>query len=571
MTEAILHVRGLRIVAYDERGREKPLVDDITLDLHRGEVIGLIGGSGAGKSTIGLAALGYTRLGCSIAEGSVLYRDIDLGKLTRTERRSIRGQRIAYVAQSAAASFNPAKSLIRQVCDMPVRYKLLSPVEAKRRAVQLFRELDLPLPETFGNRYPHQVSGGQLQRAMVAMAMSCQPDILVLDEPTTALDVTTQIEVLAAIKKAIREHGTAGLYISHDLAVVAQVTDRIMVLREGKMVEFGETEQILHEPREDYTRRLLAVRATPAAARADRSAKLVEPVVEVSDVTVSYGSLHAVKKATLSVAHGETLAVVGESGSGKTTLARVICGLKEPSAGAIRFKGKVLAPSLRQRSRDDLRRIQLIYQMPDTALNPNQRISVILGRPLSFYHRWPASKVQARVRELLQLVELSPELATRAPAELSGGQKQRVCIARALAAEPDLIVCDEVTSALDALVAEEILKLLERLQRESGIAYLFITHDFGVVRRIADRVAVMFQGSVVDQGPISRIFSPPYHPYTEALLSSVPDLRRDWLDSALLRRAQRVARDPNSRALVAMADLARPWTDLLDTTKSGEV
>jgi peptide/nickel transport system ATP-binding protein len=546
MTDAILRLKGLRIVAYDADGNEKPLVDNIDLDLHRGEVVGLIGESGAGKSTIGLAALGYTRLGCFITAGSVLYRNADLRKLPRAERRRVRGQCIAYVAQSAAASFNPAKSLMRQVCDMPVRYKLLTRFEAKRRAIELFRELDLPSPETFGDRYPHQVSGGQLQRAMVAMAMSCQPDILILDEPTTALDVTTQIEVLAAIKKTIREHNTAGLYISHDLAVVAQVTDRIMVLHGGKIIELGGTEQILQSPREDYTRRLLAVRAAPSATRTGKSVERAEPIIEVSNVTVSYGPLAAVKNAALSISRGETLAIVGESGSGKTTLARVISGLKDPSEGTIQFKGKVLPPLVEQRCRDDLRRIQLIYQMPDTALNPSQHISVILGRPLSFYHGWPAKKVQARVRELLQLVELSPELATRLPTELSGGQKQRVCIARALAAEPDLIICDEVTSALDALVAEEILKLLERLQRETGIAYLFITHDFGVVRRIADRVAVMFQGSVVDQGPISRIFSPPYHPYTETLLSSVPDLRTDWLDSVLLHRLRRAAQQDRS-------------------------
>jgi peptide/nickel transport system ATP-binding protein len=557
VSDKSLCVRGLRIVAYDDQGIEMPLVDDVDLDLHRGEVVGLIGESGAGKSTIGLAALGYTRSGCFVTGGSVLYRGTDVRTLSRADRRSIRGQHIAYVAQSAAASFNPAKTLARQVCEMPVRYGLLSRAEAKKQAIQLFRELDLPSPETFGHRYPHQVSGGQLQRAMVAMAMSCRPDILILDEPTTALDVTTQIEVLVAIKKAIRERDTAALYISHDLAVVAQVTHRIMVLRNGKMVEFGPTDQILRKPREEYTRRLLAIRAAPETIRADRKSEIAAPILEVSGVSVAYGPLTAVHRATLSIARGETLAVIGESGSGKSTLARVICGLKEPSEGTIRFKGTVLPRAVAQRSRDELRRIQLIYQMPDTALNPRQRISVIIGRPLSFYHGWSKERIEGRIRELLQLVELSPELATRLPTELSGGQKQRVCIARALAAEPDLIICDEVTSALDALIAEEILKLLDRLQRERGIAYLFITHDFGTVRRVADRVAVMFQGAVVDQGPIGKIFSPPYHPYTESLLSSVPELRTDWLDSLLLRQNGLAERRSDRRHLTPI-DMAKP-------------
>lgn len=535
MTDEILHIKNLRVVAHDNLGNPKPLVDDVSLALHRGEIIGLIGESGAGKTTIGLTALGYTRPGCIITDGEILYRDTDLRTLPPAQRRKIRGRHIAYVAQSAAASFNPAKSIMTQVCDMPVRYGLLSRAEAKRRAIELFEELDLPAPGTFGNRYPHQVSGGQLQRAMVAMAMSCHPDILILDEPTAALDVTTQIEVVVAIKKMIRDHHTAGIYISHDLPVVAQVADRIMVLRHGRMVEFGETKQILHAPREEYTQRLLSVRAMPAELRAEATSA-EDPILEVSGVTVAYNDLKAVKDALLSIAGSETLAVVGESGSGKTTLARVICGSKGASAGTIRFKGKPLPSLVAQRDRDQLRRIQLICQMPDMALNPNHRISLILARPLAFYHRWPKQKIAARVSELLTLVELSPELADRYPSELSGGQKQRVCIARALAAEPDLIICDEVTSALDTLVADEILKLLNRLQRESRGGYLFITHDLGIVPRVADRVAIMHHGEIVAQGPIAKIFSPPYHPYTEALLTSVPELRTDWLDSVLQTR-----------------------------------
>ena len=538
-TTEILRIEGLRIEARtDEDSPAKLIVEDVDLVLHRGEVLGLIGESGAGKSTIGLAALGYTRPGCTITGGKILFDGIDLRSLTPEQRRQRRGRRVAYIAQSAAASFNPAKRIYNQICEGPVRHGLMSYEQAKAEAIQLFRELDLPSPETFGERYPHQVSGGQLQRAMAAMAMSCHPDILVLDEPTTALDVTTQIEVLASIRKLIRVHHAAGLYISHDLAVVAQLANRIMVLRHGKMVEEGEADQILHRPRMDYTRALVSNREGRAAHMGATAAGAV-PVLEVRQVTASYAKLpKVVNDVNLTVRKGETVAVVGESGSGKSTLARVITGLLPREAGDIRFQGTSLPPALAERSRDLLRRIQMIYQMPDVALNPRQKVGEIIGRPLSFYLSLSGARMRARVAELLRDIDLSPEFASRYPGQLSGGQKQRVCIARALAAEPDLIICDEVTSALDPLVAEGILDLLGRLQRSHGYAYLFITHDLGTVRRIADRVAVMLKGRLVAEGPREQVFAPPYHPYTKLLLSSVPEMDTHWLDGVLAERAQ---------------------------------
>ena len=548
---AVLRFENLTVVAELETAPtdqpRRPLVDSVSFELKRGEVVGLIGESGAGKTTIGLAALGYARPGCRIAGGRIVFDGQDLVTASAEHIRQIRGRRVAYIAQSAAAAFNPAMRLGRQVGETAVRHGLMSRAEARARSTELFAELTLPSPATFGERFPHQVSGGQLQRAMAAMAISCNPDLLVLDEPTTALDVTTQLEVLGALRTLIRDHGTAAIYISHDLALVAQVAHWIMVLRHGLTVEFGEADQILNAPREAYTKELLSVRANPPVLRKDGDSA-ASPVIEVKGVTATYGELAAVKDATLSVARGETLAVIGESGSGKSTLARVICGLKAAAQGTISFKGKPLAPLIGQRSRDELRSIQLIYQMPDTALNPNQRVSTIIGRPLALYHGYAKKKREARVAELLEMVELSPDLASRLPPELSGGQKQRVCIARALAAEPELIVCDEVTSALDVLVAEEILKLLDRLQRENGIGYLFITHDFGVVRRIADRVAVMLRGEIVAAGPIRTIFSPPYHPYTEALLSCVPELRTDWLDEIMAKRPGKTAATAPVRA-----------------------
>ena len=535
--ETILKLTDLRVEALTGA----VLVDNVSLELKRGEVVGLIGESGAGKSTIGLASMVYARAGCRITGGKVEIDGEDVRSLDADGRRDRRGQRIAYIAQSAAASFNPAHRLMDQVIEMPVSHGLMKVEEAKAWALELFRALDLPNPETFGDRYPHQVSGGQLQRAMAAMAMSCRPDILVLDEPTTALDVTTQIEVLALLKKLIRDYNMAALYITHDLAVVAQVSDRIMVLRHGKMVELGETAQILQTPKMDYTRALVAERQAADKLAIISAANQAQPVLEANDVTGIYGTFTAVKRVSISVARGETVAVVGESGSGKSSLARVIVGLLPCRTGEVKLHGTALSPDLKGRSRDDLRKVQLIYQQPDVALNPRQTIGEIIGRPVEFYFNRSPAEVKARVAELLRLVGLPEDYAGRLSTALSGGQKQRICIARALAAEPDVIICDEPTSALDQLVAEEILKLLKSLQDNLGVGYLFITHDLGIVRRIAHRTAVMLKGEIIAQGPTAEIFSPPFHPYTERLLSSVPEMRTDWLDDVLAKRALKSA------------------------------
>jgi len=539
----LLVIKDLRIEGYQEE-QWNGIVHGVSLELNRGEVLGLIGESGAGKSTIGIAAMGYARPGCRITGGSINFDGKELTTASQEELREMRGVRVAYVAQSAAASFNPAHKLMQQFAEAPVQHNVMKFAEAEAKAKDLYRRIDLPDPENIGSRFPHQVSGGQLQRAMVAMAMACNPDLIVFDEPTTALDVTTQIEVLAAIKDAIHQFNTAAIYITHDLAVVSQIADRIMVLRHGNEVEMGETRQIVENPKEDYTRALLSVRKT-------REEKVIHEddgkvVLEVKNITAAYGNgVRVLNGVSTQVTKGNTVAVVGESGSGKSTMARVITGLLPPEDGEILFHGEVLPVSFKNRSKDLLRRIQMVYQMPDVALNPRQKVKDVIGRPLDFYFGMKGDERHKRTLELLDKIELGEKYLDRFPSELSGGEKQRVCIARALAAEPELIICDEVTSALDQLVAEGILKLLQTLQNELAVSYLFITHDLATVKAISDEIVVMYQGEVVEQGTKETILTPPHHVYTDLLLSSVPEMDPDWLDGVLDHRKELEARGAN--------------------------
>ena len=537
MSNPLLKVSGLKIGATvyppDAKPHKIEIVHGVDFELQKGKVLGLIGESGAGKSTIGLSALGYGRGGVELTGGEVWVNGRDILQGGIADLRKLRGAEVTYVAQSAAASFNPAKKIMDQVVEASVSQGKFSRSDAEAKARLLFAKLGLPDPDNIGSRYPHQVSGGQLQRCMTALALCPEPDLVVFDEPTTALDVTTQIDVLAAIKEAIRDTGVAALYITHDLAVVAQVSDDIMVLKMGEMVEYGPVDQIINNPQEEYTKALVSVRSINHEEKTPTA-----PILSAKNITARYKGtkfdvLHDV---SIDISPGQTLAVVGESGSGKSTLARVITGLLPPKGGSTDFAGRTLSPDQPSRTKEDLRELQMIYQMADVAMNPRQTVGTIIGRPLEFYFGLKGAEKRKRINELLDEIEMGDGFIDRYPAELSGGQKQRVCIARALAAKPKLIICDEVTSALDPLVADGILKLLLDLQKREDVAYLFITHDLATVRAIADSIAVMYQGKVVRYGPKSEVLSPPFDDYTDLLLSSVPEMKIGWLENVIATR-----------------------------------
>ncbi|WP_264211440.1 ABC transporter ATP-binding protein [Leisingera thetidis] len=534
MGEALLEIRNLKVDGYSEEHWHQ-IIRGVDLTLNKGEILGLIGESGAGKSTLGLAAMGYIKGGCRISGGSIRFGGQELVGAPQKTLRKLRGARIAYVAQSAAASFNPAYKLIRQYAEAPLREGEMSRSQAEADAVELYRHMQLPDPDQIGFRYPHQVSGGQLQRAMTAMAMACRPDLIVFDEPTTALDVTTQIEVLSAIRGIVEKYNTAAIYITHDLAVVAQMADRIKVMRYGEEVEEAPAREMLSDPKQDYTKSLWAVRDFKRSARTDVSE--AGPVIELKNVSAAYGAVKVLKNLDFTIRRGQTVAVVGESGSGKSTTARCMTGLLPPSQGEILFDGVALPPELSARKKETLQKIQIIHQMADTAMNPKHKIRKLLSRPLEFFTGLKGGAKEARLRELMEMIELDPDqFLDRYPGELSGGQKQRICIARALAANPEFIICDEVTSALDQLVAEGILRLLDKLQCELNLTYMFITHDLATVRSIADEVVVMLKGEIVERGPVSEVLTSPRHDYTVKLMSSVPEMDPDWLDRVLATR-----------------------------------
>ncbi|OAB49886.1 ABC transporter ATP-binding protein [Pseudomonas thivervalensis] len=534
----LIRVQGLRVVACGERD-EVDIVKGVSFSLQKGEVLALIGESGSGKTTIALALLGYARRGCRLAGGVVQIGEHDMLALSESQLQTLRGNRVSYIAQSAAAAFNPAKKLIDQVVEGALIHDLGSRAVLEAKAIELFRDLALPDPERIGQRYPHQVSGGQLQRVMAAMALISDPLLVVLDEPTTALDVTTQIDVLRAFKRVVRERGATAVYVSHDLAVVAQMADQIVVLNGGEIFEHSATAPLLKGPAHEYTRSLLAAARPDTTIRPPSDIAQDTPLLTIQGLTAGYGNKNAqgmpairvLEDIDLTVRRGQAIGVIGESGSGKSTLARVVAGLLVPALGGLTFDGEPLGGSLSSRTNEQFRRIQMVFQNADTALNPMHSISTILSRPLKMYFGLKGAALRERIGELLDLVRLPRTMADRRPNELSGGQKQRVNLARALAAKPDLILCDEVTSALDTVVGAAILELLRDLRQQLGVSYLFISHDISTVRALCDDIVVMYSGHKVQAGTRQAYAEAPFHPYTDLLIHSVPELRQGWLET----------------------------------------
>ncbi|MGO6951283.1 ABC transporter ATP-binding protein [Rhizobium johnstonii] len=532
-----IEIRDLKVEATTDSGRRVEIIKGVSLDVAEGEIVALIGESGSGKTTIALTLMGHTRAGCRISGGSVSVGGKDMVTLSEKQRAKVRGTEVAYVPQSAAAAFNPATSIMDQVIEVTRIHQLMSPDDARARAVELFRALSLPEPETIGSRYPHQVSGGQLQRLAAAMALIGDPTLVIFDEPTTALDVTTQIEVLRAFKSVMKKGGIAGVYVSHDLAVVAQIADRIVVLKGGETQETGTTDEILNNAKHPYTRELLAAFEPKPRGAVGSAEPATAPLLKIEDLVAGYGQrqadglplVRAVEHVSLKVEKGRNLGIIGESGCGKSTLARTIAGILPAAVGKIVFDGTELHRNARERSRDQLREMQIVFQYADTALNPAKSVEDILDRPLVFYHRMDRKARNARIDQLLDMVRLPRNLRHRRPGELSGGQKQRVNFARALAADPKLILCDEITSALDTVVAAAVIDLLKELQRELGLSYIFISHDLSVVEAICDEIVVMYGGRKVEEITSSTVKAP-QHPYSQLLFSSVPTLDPAWLD-----------------------------------------
>ncbi|MDZ4068362.1 MAG: ABC transporter ATP-binding protein [Tabrizicola sp.] len=529
--EPVLRVEGLCVSVRTEGGL-RPLVEDLTFTLNRGETLAIAGESGSGKSIASLAIMGLLPPpAVRVTGGRVMLGDQNLTALPEADLRAIRGDRIAMIFQEPMTSLNPVMTVGAQVIEAIRAHEPVSRSEAKRRALEALKAVRLSEPDRRMRQYPHELSGGMRQRVMIAMALALRPEVLIADEPTTALDVTVQREVLDLLRDLQRDLGTAIILITHDMGVVAEMADRVIVMRQGVLVEAAATSDIFAKPRADYTRALLAAvpRMGQAAARAPVT---TEPVARLSNVVVRYPlrgglfggvtqNVHAVEHVSFDIRRGETFALVGESGCGKSTIAKAIVGLA-PHAGSIEIAGQTLSGQDPKGMKALRRKVQMVFQDPMAALNPRMKVGDLIAEPLLIHAIGTPADRTARAADLMQRVGLEPDHLSRYPHEFSGGQRQRVCIARALALQPDLIIADESVSALDVSVQARVLDLLRTLQREFHMSYLFISHDMAVVDSISDRVAVMYLGQIVELGTRSQIFGNPQHPYTRRLIEAVP-------------------------------------------------
>jgi peptide/nickel transport system ATP-binding protein len=534
MSEALLSVNDLRVSFATEGGRVQA-VDGVSFELAPGEVLAIVGESGSGKSVTAQTIIGLTRSANASIEGSVRLGGSELIGTGEAELRRVRGERIAMVFQDPMTSFNPVYRVGDQLIEAIQAHRpQVSRPDARERAVELLGSVGLPDPERRVDRYPHEFSGGMRQRAMIAMALTLEPEVLIADEPTTALDVTIQAQILELLRRLNRERGLATILITHDLGVVAEMADRVLVMHEGKIVERGDLDDVFYATKDPYTRKLLGAVVRLDQAPPLRPGKSEGSLLEVTDLVkhfpVKRGLLfdrevdrvRAVDGVSFSVDRGETLGLVGESGSGKSTLSRAVLQLLRPTSGSVRFDGREIAGLSRRQMRPLRPDMQMVFQDPYASLNPRKRIGQIVGEPLRVQDRASGAELRRQVQELLERVGLSPEHYDRYPHEFSGGQRQRVGIARALALRPKLIVADEPVSALDVSIRAQILTLLSDLQEEFALTYIFVAHDIGVVRHVSDRIAVMHDGKIVEQGPADQVCERPSDPYTRTLLAAVP-------------------------------------------------
>jgi len=530
---AVLSLEGLT-VALPPRADRPYALEDVSLKLGANEVLCVVGESGSGKSMTAGAVLGLLPEGVRATAGSILFDGQDLLALSDAELRKIRGARIGMIFQEPMTALNPLRTIGDQIAEMFRTHTRLRSAEIARRVTDLLRDVHIPDPESARRAYPHELSGGQRQRAMIAMALALEPRVLIADEPTTALDVTTQAQILKLIRELQQRKGTAVLFITHDFGVVAEIADRVAVMQQGRLVEEGPAVEVLNRPRHPYTKALIA--AVPPLTPPAPQEVSGEPILQIEHVSKTYraGGLltrnrrvtHAVQDANLILPSGGTLGIVGESGSGKSTLARCIVRLLDPDSGAIRLGGTDLASLSRSAMRNESRRIQMVFQDPFASLNPRRRAGELVAQGPIVHGEKPA-KALARAKELFALVGLDPDAIERYPHEFSGGQRQRIGLARALALEPEVLVADEPVSALDVSVQAQVLRLLADLRRRLGLSMIFITHDLRVAAQICDRIAVMQRGIVVEEGPTADVFSAPRHSYTQTLLASVAG--RSWI------------------------------------------